>query len=89
MALGGTRVAILWPLAWRGAKHVLMGVELGVLFAVIAVSFLRAWLLGKEHADVSTALLAIGLVITVSAIALLTPAWRATRVDPMETLRGE
>jgi putative ABC transport system permease protein len=89
LALGGTRVAVLRSLAWRGAKHVLVGVELGMLFAVTAVSLLRAWLLGKEQADIFTMIVAVVLVAGVSTIALLAPAWRATRVDPIETLRAE
>jgi ABC-type lipoprotein release transport system permease subunit len=32
---------------------------------------------------------AVLVVTVVSASALLAPAWRATRVDPLETLRTE
>jgi len=89
LALGGSRMTILRSLAWRSGKPVLAGVEAGILLAVISVSFLRAWLFGTGSSDVSTMILAVMLVTVVSGIALLAPAWRATLVDPIETLRAE
>jgi predicted permease len=89
LALGGTRGSILRTLAWRGVKIVSVGVEIGILFAVVAVSVLRASLPGTGRTDVSTMAATVALVALVSAVALLVPAWRATRVDPMSLLRAE
>lgn len=89
LALGGSRVTILRSLAWRCGQPVLAGMEAGILLAVISVSFLRAWLFGTGTFDVSTMIFAVGLVTVVSGIALIAPAWHATQVDPIETLRAE
>jgi putative ABC transport system permease protein len=89
LALGGSRVAILRSLAWGGGKPMLAGVEAGILLAVTGVSFLRAWLFGTGSSDMPTMIGAVVLVTAVSAVALLAPAWCATQVDPIETLRAE
>jgi predicted permease len=89
LALGGTRAAVLRPLAWRGIKLVSTGLEFGLLLAVTSVSVLRTSLFGMDGLDVPTVAAAVALVTFTSAVALFVPAWRATAVDPMETLRTE
>ncbi len=89
LALGGSRMAVLRSLAWRGAKQVLVGIELGIFLAVMLVTVLQSWLFGTGNADLGTMAGAVALVAAISAIALLAPAWRATRIDPIEMLRAQ
>ena len=43
LALGASRADTIRTLCWRGGKQVLVGLEVGIVCAVILVSVLRAW----------------------------------------------
>lgn len=63
------------------------GVLLGVAGALVLTRFLAGMLFGVEPTDWPTFGLLALAVLTVSSLATLVPAIRATRVDPMEALR--
>ena len=65
------------------------GLILG-LFAALATSrFLASLLYGVGPTDAATLGAASAMLLAVCMIAILLPAWRASRVDPARELRTE
>jgi ABC-type antimicrobial peptide transport system permease subunit len=64
-----------------------IGLVVGVSMALALSQVIQGILYGVSAAD-PIALLAAVLVFSIAAgLACLLPAWRATRIDPMRTLR--
>jgi putative ABC transport system permease protein len=67
----------------------MLGLVLGVAGAVAAGRVLAGLLFGVTALDLSTyASVVVGLLVVVGAACLI-PAARATRVDPLESMRAE
>jgi putative ABC transport system permease protein len=62
---------------------------IGVLGAVAGSSALATLLFGVSHLDLVTYLGMLALLLAVSAASCWLPALRASRVDPVITLRAE
>ena len=86
-ALGGQTPDVLGMVLREGATLAAAGVVLGVMGALALTRFLGGMLFGVEPTDWPTFGLLALAVLTVSSLATLVPAIRATRVDPMEALR--
>ena len=86
----GARPADILQLVLRGAAGMsLAGVAIGIVAAFLLRSVLGALLFNVSATDAST-YLAVGAVLCGTALlASAIPAWRATRVDPVDALRGE
>jgi putative ABC transport system permease protein len=88
IALGSSRSKILTLLFSKVFRLVLAGMVLGACLTFA----MRAWvasLLGASHEN-TLALVVSGLLLCfVAALATLIPARRASRIDPMQTLRSE
>jgi putative ABC transport system permease protein len=65
------------------------GIALGILIAVPAMQLLRALLYQVTPGDPSVFVGLAGVVLAVTLLAGYIPARRATRVDPLVTLRAE
>ena len=65
------------------------GIGLGVVIAMAAMPLLRALLYQVTPGDPSVFVLLAGVVLAVTLLAGYIPARRATRVDPLVTLRSE
>jgi ABC-type antimicrobial peptide transport system permease subunit len=89
MALGAQRQDVLRLVMRESMILVAIGVAAGVAIALAASRFLATLLFGLAPTDVVTMLLAIGVMVLVSAIAGYLPARRASRVDPMVALHYE
>jgi predicted permease len=89
IALGADRANILaWVLRY-GLRLTVIGVVFGLVGAAATTRVVRGVLFGIEPLDpVTFAATTIVLMLVALAAALL-PAWRATRVDPVESLRSE
>jgi predicted permease len=93
MALGANTPRILRMVVHQGVLQVAVGLTLGLglafALAVLAADGIQNALFGVSGRDPLTYLSVAGLIATVSLIATLVPAQRATRVDPMVALRAE
>ena len=89
MALGAQARNILVLVVRQGATLVAVGAVAGLLAAAAASRILESFLFGVTPYDHRTF---VGAPLSLAAVALVAcwlPARRATRIDPMDTLRAE
>ena len=89
MALGADRSAVLRLVMGRGLLLVLAGLGAGLFLAISATRLLTSFLYEVSATDSTTFIAASLLLGGTGLAATLLPALRATRVDPMTTLRSE
>ena len=89
MALGAERRSVLRLVLGQGSKLLVIGAVLGIGIAFILSRLTANLVFGVEPTD-PVAFIGIPLVLMAIALAAnFIPAVRATRIDPMQTLRGE
>ena len=89
MALGAQAHNVLALVLRQGMKLVLIGVAIGIPASLAATRVLSSMLVGLTTSDVLTVGAVTALLMGVTLLACYLPARRATRVDPLETLRYE
>jgi len=89
IALGAEDHDLLRLVLGQGGRLVLLGVGLGVILALMLGKFLATLLYGISPTDPLTFGAVALLLAFVALAACYLPARRATRVDPVETLRYE
>ena len=87
MALGATAADIRRLVLGQGLTLSLAGTLIGAALALGSTRLLQNRLFGVASSDLQTLVAAAVLLSVVAAIASLTPAWRAARVDPVRALR--
>jgi ABC-type antimicrobial peptide transport system permease subunit len=89
IALGAQRGSVLRLILSDGLRPAWIGLLLGLAGSGFAVQLIRTMLYGTRALD--WALFAeVGMVLSIVAgIACAIPAWRASRLDPMQTLEKE
>jgi len=89
VALGADRPGIMRMVLQDGLKPALAGLAVGTVVALGAARVLQSLLYGVEPLDPVTFATVPVLLLAVSILALVAPARRATRVDPVHALRSE
>jgi predicted permease len=89
MALGAETSRVLRMVVGQGARVLLVGVVIGLAVAAASTRALRSLLFGVEALDPVTFVAVAGGMVLVGVLAAYLPARRASRVDPIESLRGE
>jgi putative ABC transport system permease protein len=89
MALGASQGSIRQLILRQALPVVTLGIALGTALALSAGALLRATLFKVGPYDPLTFLVVGGLMAATSLMAVLIPARRATKVDPMIALRYE
>ncbi len=89
MALGAQRGDVLALVVRQGAVLVGTGAVLGLVAAAASSRILESFLYGVATDDVLTFIGAPVVLVAVALVACWLPARRATRVEPMRTLRFE
>ena len=89
MALGAQTGHVLALVVRQGALLVAAGIGLGLVAAAASSRVLESFLFGVATGDRLTFIAAALVLIAVALVACWLPARRATRIDPLETLRSE
>ena len=89
LALGALRGQIVKQFLWQGLAVCLLGCGAGFVLAAASSRVLAGLLYGVSPTDIPTLCSVILLVVLVAVAASLLPAFRASRVDPMQVLRDE
>jgi predicted permease len=89
MALGAQRGQVLQLMLVDGLRPALLGLGLGLAVSVVATRVLQSLLFGTKPLDPVVLSGVIATLLAVAVLACLAPAWRASRLDPMQALRTE
>lgn len=89
IALGAKRQQVLGLMLADGMRPALLGLVLGLGASAAATQLIKAMLYDTQPLD-PLVFTAVALALTtVAVLACLVPAWRASRLDPMQALRME
>ena len=72
-----------------GLRPALIGLILGLAASAAAVRLIRSMLYETDPLDLAVFAAVALTLLLVAALACLVPAWRASRLDPMQALRNE
>jgi hypothetical protein len=89
IALGASARDILRAILREGNVIALSGVAFGLLFTKYTAGWLRAFSLEDDQYDASLFAAMAAVLFIVAVLSALMPALRATRIDPVESLRSE
>jgi putative ABC transport system permease protein len=88
MALGASGVTVQWMVVRQGLTLAAAGVVVGMAVSLAAARALRSMTFGITAHDPITFAVVAALLAVVAVVASYVPARRATRIDPLEALRG-
>ncbi len=89
MALGAARGGVLWLVLRQGLLLAGLGLALGVTGAIVVGRYLQTLLFGISPSDPMTIMMVGGVIMITAVVACVIPALRATRVNPLDVLRGD
>jgi putative ABC transport system permease protein len=88
-AVGAQSSDIARLIVWKGGVPVLVGLSIGFALSFALTRYLQSLLYGVRPTDPTTFVWVAVVVIAAAAPAMIVPARRALRVDPMTALRSE
>ncbi|MGD9906535.1 MAG: ADOP family duplicated permease [Vicinamibacterales bacterium] len=88
-ALGASRGAVLTLMLRQGAGLVALGIGFGLVAARGLERALASLLYGVEPGEATTTAAAVAFFVAVAALAVIVPARRAGRIDPLAAIRSE
>jgi predicted permease len=89
MALGAQRTQVVRLMLGDGLRPALYGLVLGLVASAATVRLIQSMLYGTQPLDPPIFAAVAATLLVVAAVACLVPAWRASRIDPMQALRTE
>ena len=89
MALGARAALVMGQVLREALMLALLGAALGIVVAIPSARLLRSQLFGVEPGDPITFATVTITLVAVAVVAAFSPAWRATRVDPVVALRSD
>src|SRR5271155_6221245 len=89
VALGAQREQILSLILFDGLRPAFIGLILGLTASAGTTQLIRSMLYGTEPTDPAVIGAVILTLLLIALFACIFPAWRASRLDPMQALRTE
>ncbi len=89
VALGACADSIVRMVVYEGLRIVLIGAVLGCMIALVSGGLLEALLFSVSPWDPWTFVFALAVLFAAALAAMVIPARRASRVDPIDALRAE
>jgi putative ABC transport system permease protein len=89
MALGAQRGEVLRLTLADGLRPAGLGLVVGLAGGAAAAKMIRDLLYGIQPLDASVFVGVAALLLAVAILACVLPAWRASRLDPVQALRAE
>jgi putative ABC transport system permease protein len=89
LALGAQRGQVLRLMLIDGLRPALIGLALGMVASAGTSRIIRSMLYGTRPLDPAVFATVGAMLLGVGALACVVPAWRASRLDPMQALRTE
>lgn len=89
MALGAEKSRVIRLVMREMLLVILLGTLAGATAGLLCGRFVESQLFGLNAADPPVFVVSIAAMLAVSLAAAFTPAWRASRIDPMAALRHE
>jgi putative ABC transport system permease protein len=89
IALGAKREQVMRKMLLDGMRPAVLGLVLGLATSLEAGRLMRDLLYEIKPLDPAVFAAVSATLLAVAAIACLVPAWRASRLDPMQALRSE
>ncbi|MGH9655524.1 MAG: ADOP family duplicated permease [Bryobacteraceae bacterium] len=89
MAIGATRGNIVSMVLKQGLRIALYGIAAGFVAALLLTRFLVSLLYGVKATDPITFAIVIALMLGAVGLATAIPAWKASQIDPVRSLRVE
>ncbi len=89
IALGAQREQVLRLMLVDGLRPALIGLALGLAASAGAAHLIRSMLYETQPLDPPVFACVAATLLLVAALACMAPAWRVSRLDPMQALRTE
>jgi putative ABC transport system permease protein len=87
MALGAQREQVLGAVLLDGLRPATFGLILGLAASVAAARLMGAMLYETQPLDPAVFAAVAAMLLAVAVLACIVPAWRASRLDPVQALR--
>jgi ABC-type antimicrobial peptide transport system permease subunit len=89
MALGATSGDVTWMVLRESGSVLVAGVLIGLPLTLFSSRWLASRLFGVTPADPLTIAAAVALISAAAGLAVMIPARRAARIDPLTALRAD
>ena len=89
MALGAQREQVLRLMLFDGLRPAILGLALGLAASAGITRLIRFMLFDTRPLDAAVYVTVTLALLIVATLACMIPAWRASRLDPMQALRAE
>jgi putative ABC transport system permease protein len=90
VAMGATRGDVVRVVLAHGMRRAVVGIAIGILFSItLRLGIMRPFLFGIGPVDLKSQAGAAAIILFAALAASAWPAYRASRVDPIDALRHE